>query len=272
MKRKYEIVVGDPRQPFVYTLNDSRYTSGLIHGSGFSENRQRDLLRFVVNQHEGQLRKEGSPYWKHLLEVLAICCAHSTEPLIGEVAICHDLFEDTAIESTDFIKCLHHCGYSGYEAKRILYGVTALTKYSSDTVPRAIREKQYSDIVGYSDRIAQDVKLADIISNFRDTSCLSPDFLEVYRTEKLYQISRLKNCNSYLRDLANDLVKQAGAEDVSDLDTSSKVEVRITKAGEKEPLILVKGQDYELTNGELRLLGFEKTLGSGEYNLKITKL
>ena len=67
------------------------------------DNRQQKLYEFVKEAHGDQLRKYTElPYITHLIAVAEKVLPYANKyPLIWEVAICHDLFEDTEITYRD---------------------------------------------------------------------------------------------------------------------------------------------------------------------------
>ncbi len=170
---------------------------------------QYGLFKWVNDMHKGQKRKDGAPYIDHLTEVAAISkyfCPD--EPLVVEVALCHDLLEDTHIASRELAVKLMELGYTSEGAWDITTDVSSLTCEKIDK-PRAVRKGKYADKMEGASWRAQHVKLADIVSNFLDTSCLAPKFLNKYCAEKLYLLPLLVKGEPHLWELANELVQKA---------------------------------------------------------------
>src|SRR5690554_5867518 len=90
------------------------------------DERQRKLLDFVKKQHGDQMRKySDSPYWVHLVAVAETSFKYLRDGV--EVALCHDLLEDTDCTDHQLLVELKRIGYSDDEAKEITKSVVELT-------------------------------------------------------------------------------------------------------------------------------------------------
>lgn len=110
----------------------------------------------AAKAHDGQKRKDGSPYFAHPVRVMLRC--DDTRTRIA--ALLHDVVEDTSVSLDD----LHEMGFS-YE---ILEIVDALTKRAGEKYPDFITRC-------LSNPYAVRVKIADIEDNLGDQSALDPD-------------------------------------------------------------------------------------------------
>src|SRR5690606_14891446 len=63
----------------------------------FDEDRLRNAYELAISAHDGQLRKDGSPYILHPLEVAEICMDLEMDADSIIAAILHDVVEDTSV-------------------------------------------------------------------------------------------------------------------------------------------------------------------------------
>jgi len=162
------------------------------------DSRQKKLFEFVKQCHGSQLRKySDDPYWHHLLEVARIAQMakrpiqiHKDDSyfLYVEIALCHDLFEDTKCTRSILKKFLLENGYDSTEAVIIVIGTKYLTdKYTKEDYPllnRATRKEMEADRLGKIPYWAQTVKMADMISNTSSIVSFDSNFARVYIPEK----------------------------------------------------------------------------------------
>ena len=162
-----------------------------MENNKFIENltpRQQGLLKFVKDCHGDQKRKyTGEPYWHHVVEVAEIVSEYIKDWLVLEIALCHDLFEDTKCDRTALIMSLLGFGYGSHEASTIANGVFELTdEYTKENYPelnrqqRKLKEAERLSIIKPE---VQSVKYADLISN--TTSIVNHDtaFAKTYLQE-----------------------------------------------------------------------------------------
>jgi hypothetical protein len=93
------------------------------------------LTNWVSTKYEGQLiKRTKEPYFNHLVAV-----AEMTKPPIvlgDEIALCHDLLEDTVTTVDALLETLVYFGYSGTAANYITNCVIELTDvYSVEAYP-----------------------------------------------------------------------------------------------------------------------------------------
>lgn len=147
--------------------------------------RQTQLLDFVKEMHGAQKRKyTGEPYWYHCMAV-----ARLVEHLhLTEIALCHDLLEDTTCTFERLLFTLLNLGYTTREAHFIAEGVRALTDfYTSERFPKNNREwrkRQEAERLAQIPFEYQTVKYADLIDNTSSIVERDPAFAEVYLKEK----------------------------------------------------------------------------------------
>ncbi|MEL6159223.1 MAG: HD domain-containing protein [Cyanobacteria bacterium J06627_32] len=124
-------------------------------------------LNFAANKHRHQRRKDTgkTPYINHPIAVANILLneARVTDEVVLISALLHDTVEDTETTFEEIERCF------GEAIRDVVAEVT-----DDKSLPRAVRkQKQIDHAAGLSDR-AKLVKLADKISNIRDTADAPP--------------------------------------------------------------------------------------------------
>lgn len=163
--------------------------------------RQKELLIWVKAQHEGQKRKyTGHPYHTHLEAVAELATRYEKRyPFIYEIAICHDLLEDTDSSFEELRLVLQSIGYAGVDATTVAYAVLDLTDvYTKDRYPnlnRKIRKEKEAQRLGRIDFFIQSVKYADMIDNIKSIVQHDPSFAKVYLEEKKQLIDKMREGN-----------------------------------------------------------------------------
>jgi len=151
--------------------------------------RQKQLFEFVKQQHGSQVRKyTGEPYTNHLLNVAEIVSGYTdNKGLEIEIALCHDLFEDTECEPLFIATALVQAGYDDKEGIAIVNGIEDLTDfYTTDFYPdtnRSERKAKEAIRLGGISEISKTVKYADIIDNSESIMQHDTNFAKVYMTE-----------------------------------------------------------------------------------------
>ena len=151
--------------------------------------RQSALLDFVTKKHGDQERKySGEPYWFHLLSVANIVTDYLPDSLAVEIALCHDLFEDTDCSSAELKEVLESIGYDWAQVSEIHERVVDLTDvYTKENCPdsnRRERKALESDRLGKIHPISQTVKYADLIDNMNSIAEHDKNFAIIYLKEK----------------------------------------------------------------------------------------
>lgn len=162
--------------------------------------RQQNLLEFVKIQHGEQVRKyTGEPYWNHVISVAEIVSTYSSEFSVEiEVALCHDLFEDTECSAEELREFLLK-EYAPEETTTIIVAALELTdEYTFIAFPkfnRAKRKLLEAKRLGRVSALAQTVKYADLIDNLFSISENDPKFAVTYLQEKKMLIQKMQDGN-----------------------------------------------------------------------------
>lgn len=146
------------------------------------------LFEWVKQQHGSQVRKyTGEPYWTHLERVAEILYNRAYGDLI-EIALCHDLLEDTTCTERELCSQLLLLQYDIYEVGFIGRGVLALTdQYTHESYPEMnrIKRKLWETVRLKSIRPEyQTVKYADLIDNTSSILQHDEGFSKIYLEEK----------------------------------------------------------------------------------------
>ena len=151
--------------------------------------RQEKLLEFVKWCHGDQVRKyTNEPYWTHPLAVAKLVRVHAYEYLAIEVALCHDLLEDTPCTDFGLMTELKEIGFTLSEAYQITKSVLELTDvYTSERFPkmnRKTRKEREAIRLGSISDISQNVKFSDLIDNTSSIVKHDKGFAKIYLKEK----------------------------------------------------------------------------------------
>lgn len=161
---------------------------------------QTALLEFVKSAHEGQIRKyTGEPYWTHPLAVAEIVSEYDDTPGLIEIALCHDLFEDTEVQRDELKAELMRLDYSTMLRIMILNGVEALTDVMTHErypeMNRADRKDYEAHRLGKIYGNFQTVKYADLIHNTQSIVEHDRGFAVKYIKEKRQMLNRMRTGN-----------------------------------------------------------------------------
>jgi (p)ppGpp synthase/HD superfamily hydrolase len=164
---------------------------------------QNQLLEFVKQWHGDQQRKyEPLPYWHHLVAVATLVSEYEKTGGAIEIALCHDLLEDTAcsVESLNYF--LISAGYPTTTAAFIIAGVVGMTDvFTKDAYPdlnRSERKKREADRLGKTQAIVHTIKYADMIDNSRSIVAGDPGFAKVYLHEMVAILDKMRLGNIHL--------------------------------------------------------------------------
>lgn len=160
--------------------------------------RQETLLSFVKQHHEGQKRKYTfEPYWTHVYSVAEIVSKYEPEGI--EIALCHDLIEDTECTNDELFDFLMSLGYGHERSCFIDDGVRALTDhYTKEAYPshnRKMRKRAEATRLGGIKPIYQSVKYADLIDNTSSIVEHDQSFAKVYLSEKIEILDFMRRGN-----------------------------------------------------------------------------
>lgn len=168
------------------------------------------LLVFVKNKHEGQKRKyTGEDYYTHPLAV-----AHILDDGVcyrikygTEIALCHDLLEDTDCTIGELLDFLYSIGYTLGGSHVIIDGVRALTDvYTKEAYPHYNRKKRKTLEAQRLGKILpeyQTIKYADLLHNSDSIVANDEKFAIVYIQEKkeILELMKWGDKNLYHRCL-----------------------------------------------------------------------
>jgi (p)ppGpp synthase/HD superfamily hydrolase len=174
--------------------------------------KQNKLLAFVAMKHGNQVRKyTGEPYYEHCLEVAISVSRYLADCF--EVALCHDLFEDTDCDFDALHKELVSIGYDNNTAYGICSGVTELTdKYTKEDYPylnRAKRKSNEAKRLATISAKSQSIKYADLISNTKSIVENDLRFAKTYLIEKQEILELMNQGNRILFDECVELLHES---------------------------------------------------------------
>lgn len=165
--------------------------------------RQNKVLEFVKHWHGDQQRKyEPLPYWHHLVAVAKLVGEYEKTDGGIEIALCHDLLEDTNCTPELLKEHLESSGYASAEVSFIINGVVGMTdvftKESYPQLNRRERKKQEAKRLGKTQPIVHTVKYADLIDNSRSIVAGDRDFATVYLHEMVDILDQIRLGNIHL--------------------------------------------------------------------------
>lgn len=168
----------------------------------FLNEQQTRLLQFVILMHGEQKRKyTNEPYWYHVVNV-----AYRADTVAGrlgiEIALCHDLIEDTDCTKELLHQYLLAIGYFVFDAEDIVNGVVDLTDvFTAEDYPqynRTTRKKLEAVRLGAIPVRSQNVKLCDFEDNTDSITECDPEFAKIYLDEKMVTLSLMNQGDSEL--------------------------------------------------------------------------
>ena len=131
----------------------------------------REAYDFIIQKHDGQLRKSGEPYYHHLVEVAYILAELQCGPKTIAAGFLHDVVEDTDVTVEDIRKRW------GDEVAMIVDSLTKIQrlKLSKITSEEFEAEDHRKIFLGMAKDIRVIlIKLADRLHNMRTLEALSP--------------------------------------------------------------------------------------------------
>jgi (p)ppGpp synthase/HD superfamily hydrolase len=165
--------------------------------------RQNKLLVFVQHWHADQQRKyEPIPYWHHLVAVAELVNRYEKTEGAIEIALCHDLLEDTPCTISELKEHLTSTGYAPDLALFIEKGVIGMTDvFTKDAYPhlnRRERKKQEAARLGHTPAIVHSIKYADMTDNARSIVAGDRGFAAVYLHEMTEILNQMRMGNIHL--------------------------------------------------------------------------
>lgn len=161
------------------------------------------LIAFAEPYQQGQTRKYSDEpileHWKRVAE-----SAEALEPdrlkCAYEIALFHDLIEDTACSMEDIVQFLNSCNYPATAIATIQRGVEWLTeKYTRHQYPMLNRkERNILEAYRLGDAPAsiQTIKYCDIADNMPSIAAMDPGFARKWIPEKIMAVQQMTEGNS----------------------------------------------------------------------------
>ena len=131
-----------------------------------------EYVDFIKEKHKNQLRKQGTPYYLHPLEVSKILKDKKYNNNYQIAGLFHDLIEDTNTTYEEIEKISN---------KEITNAVRLVTKEKNYNM------KEYISRIN-NNKMAKAVKLADRLHNIKEVKLTNKEFIKKYieETEKWY--------------------------------------------------------------------------------------
>ncbi len=150
-----------------------------------------EAIAYIKNKHSGQIRKQGTPYYLHPVEVANILKKKGFSKKYQLVGLFHDLLEDTDTTYEDIVNLTN---------VEIADAVKLLTKEPGYNMSDYINRISNNDL-------AKMVKLADRLHNLSETHLASLDFKKRYIKESEAWFIDLAKGTIFEDDLKNILEK-----------------------------------------------------------------
>ena len=132
--------------------------------------RIRDAYEMAKKAHEGQKRKDGSPYITHCIATADICCDNGLDEDSIIAALLHDVIEDTEVTHAEIAKKF------GPQVADIVEGVTKLTRVQYTSKEDEQMENLRKMLMAMSKDIRVIlIKIADRTHNMRTMAYQSPE-------------------------------------------------------------------------------------------------
>lgn len=160
--------------------------------------KQAQLLEFVKSAHGEQKRKyTGEPYWTHPYEVAEIVTPYDDgQNMLIEIALLHDVLEDTKVTDVEMVNALLLIGYSMHQVRIIERGVIALTDVYTHEKFDHMNRKERKDYEAHRLKKIhwefQTVKYADLIHNTKSIVQHDSGFAKKYLQEKRYMLNLMR--------------------------------------------------------------------------------
>lgn len=178
------------------------------------------FLKFVEDAHrhltidgKPQLRKyTKEPYHLHPIAVANLLMDYGYSGIMIDIALGHDLFEDTLVTPEWLEHVLFKFGYKLNFIDIILQGIGDLTDfYTKDEYPnlnRAQRKIKESKRLSEITPLMQTIKYCDNIDNAKSIEERDPDFAKTYFKEMRENLKTMNNGDERLYKRINEIVNQ----------------------------------------------------------------
>jgi GTP pyrophosphokinase len=135
-------------------------------------------VAFVMDAHEGQMRKSGEPYVKHPIEVAKTLADLKMDSAVIATGLLHDVIEDTKYSAEEIRKMF------GTEIAEMVDSVTKITDMQKGTDRTALTFKKFMKYISKRPQVVA-VKLADRLNNMNTLQYLSPERQKAISKETL---------------------------------------------------------------------------------------
>lgn len=174
---------------------------------------QKQFLNFVKESHGSQKRKyTGEPYWNHVFRVAELVSHYERGEGIIEIALGHDLIEDTQCTKESLNQKLIELEYTSSVAQRITDGVCDLTdEYIKEAYPQLNRKERKAKEAKRLSSISptsQSIKYADLIDNVQSIVTYDKGFARVYLDEKSQILKGMREGNKELLKECEKVMKE----------------------------------------------------------------
>lgn len=137
-------------------------------------------LEFAAVKHRGQRRKgaDAAPYINHPIDVANILCNEGgvADPIVLAAGLLHDTIEDTGATREELERLF------GPDVARIVADVS-----DDKSLPKAERKRLQIEHAAHISREARLIKLADKISNLRETASNPPSGWSLERRSEYFE-------------------------------------------------------------------------------------
>jgi (p)ppGpp synthase/HD superfamily hydrolase len=173
---------------------------------------QERLFDFVKEKHKEQKRKyTGEPYHNHVYSVAELVSQHETDCI--EIALCHDLLEDTDCNVMELYRKLRNIGYTTQFSRTVCECVVELTDVFTHedypTLNRGERKRLESERLSNISYLSQSVKYADLIDNTSSIAEHDEGFARVYLKEKRSILEGMSEGNQTLYNRCKEVLSNA---------------------------------------------------------------
>lgn len=166
----------------LHTYEEVEEKFSLYISSKTDRERIRKAYDFIIQKHDGQLRKSGEPYYHHLVEVAYILVELHVGPDTIISGLLHDVVEDTDVTIEDIEKIW------GSDVAKIVDALTKIQRLKLSKIDK--EEFEAEDHRKILLGMAKDIrviliKLADRLHNMRTLASLSPERQQIISKETM---------------------------------------------------------------------------------------
>ena len=168
--------------------------------------------KYLTSDGEPQVRKyTGEPYHYHPIEVANLYYEFCDDGFGIEIALCHDLIEDTIVTEQFLYEALLAFGYIESVADAIVIGVVELTDvFTKENYPelnRKARKAGERERQARISELSQTIKYCDNINNAYSIVVRDEGFAKVYMAEIRENLKTMNKGNETLYSTINRIVE-----------------------------------------------------------------